>query len=112
MSEQLTPFAKSTISVFLTADIGDPVVIMILVLVAVEQNKRIHNNVIILSGLAGNNGDYVPQTLFLVNPDSIGIAVRSNLKVTAEARAEVMAEARAKARASKCYYVVRSLFSI
>ena len=42
MSEQVSPFATSTISVFLAEDNGDPVAIMSLE--AVEQNKRIHNN--------------------------------------------------------------------
>ena len=42
-SEQLSPFATSTISVFLVAiDSGVPVVIMSLE--TVEQNKRIHNS--------------------------------------------------------------------
>ena len=42
MSEQLTPFATSTISVFLAEDLGAPLVIR--TLEAVEQNRRVHNN--------------------------------------------------------------------
>ena len=42
MSEQVSPFATSTISVFMAEELGTPVVTM--TLETVEQNKRIHNN--------------------------------------------------------------------
>ena len=42
MSEQVSPFAKSTISVFLAEAHWAPVVTM--TLETVEQNKRVHNN--------------------------------------------------------------------